>query len=239
MSIYKPNYNSRYLPFANKSIDWLASDYEKLYQKNLKENYDLLKSNNWIDNPFTYKFNSHGFRCDEFTNDPTIMFLGCSYTCGIGLPIDTVWPELISAQLNMRCANLAQGGGGPDTAFRMCHGWIDKINPKLVILLTPPHGRFEMANEKGFDLVNSQVTITAKEHLLYKLWLSFEDNIYFNKLKNIFAIEHLCQSRNIKFLNFESDTFINFFSNNDYARDLEHLGKKTHNLFAEHVLTKI
>ena len=99
--MFEPNYNSYYKEYANKSLDWLPMDTKELYEKNLKEKYQLLKQHDWIDKSFTYKFNSHGFRCEEFTNKPTIMVLGCSFTCGIGLPIEFIWPELISKNLNL------------------------------------------------------------------------------------------------------------------------------------------
>ena len=127
-------YTSIYKKYASRSLNWLPMDSEELYLNNLKNpaQYELLKTHNWIDSNFTYKFNANGFRCNEFTSDPTIMFIGCSHTIGIGLPEDNTWPSIVSKKLNMACANLGQGGGSADTAFRLCHGWIDQIKPKIV-----------------------------------------------------------------------------------------------------------
>jgi hypothetical protein len=237
-NMFTLNYNSYYKDLANKKLYWLPMDTRELYEKNLQEKYELLKTNNWIDRVFSYKFNSHGFRCEEFTEDPTIMFLGCSNTCGIGLPIDNIWPEMVSKNLNMRCANLGMGGASNDTTFRMCHGWIDNINPKIVILNCPPTPRLELARFNKYDFLSINQTSNSKYiDEFVKTWITDENNIYFNQLKNVLAIENLCIQNNIKFLKFSYLEFNSFFE--DYARDLTHLGVKSNSNFAEHVLSKI
>jgi hypothetical protein len=236
--MFTPNSDSYYKHFANQSLDWLPMDTEDLYNKNLKENYESLKTYNWVNRKFTYDFNSHGFRCEEFTDDPTIMFLGCSNTCGIGLPINSIWPEIVSRNLNMHCANLGMGGASNDTTFRMCHEWLDKINPKMVILNCPPTPRTELAILNEYQFLSINQTATPKIlNAFVDAWVSDENNIYFNQLKNSLAIEHLCVQRKIQFLKFTYLEFNSFFI--DYARDLTHLGEKSNQNFAEHVLSKI
>ena len=246
--MFKPNHNSHYKFYANKTLDWLPIDTKELYEKNLKDKYQLLKDNNWIDKSFTYKFNSYGFRCDEFTDKPTIMFLGCSNTCGIGLPIENIWPELVSKNLNMHCANLGQGGGSNDTAFRLCHGWIDIINPQIVVLLNPPGIRLEIIDAVVMrHLTPTWIhnTVTHYQSFL-KDWSRDDNNNYFNTLKNKLAIENLCKARNVKFVFLESDELIQMqmdlsksLGYLDAARDLGHRGVLTHKKFTEYALTKI
>jgi hypothetical protein len=233
--MFKPNHDSFYKKYANKSIDWIPSDTKDLYEKNLKENYQLLKNYNWIDKSFTYKFNSHGFRCEEFTADPTIMFLGCSYTFGTGVPSNTSWPEILAKELNMHCANLGQGGGASDTMFRLCHGWIDVIKPKIVFALHPPGIRFEMINE--FQVEYLSPTWGFKQRTFITEWSKDDNNHYFNTLKNNLAIENLCNTRNIKFVSVEIEK--RQFFNLDKARDLVHPGIVSHNLFAKSVFNLI
>ena len=228
------NYNSHYKIYANQSLDWLPMDTKALYEKNLKENYQLLEQHNWIDKSFTYKFNSHGFRCEEFTTNPTMMFLGCSFTCGIGLPIETVWTELVSKQLNMKCANLGQGGGSSDTAFRLCHGWIDKINPQIVFLLTPPGIRIEMVSEKYSSNINVNIVDSPYKRFLSD-WMTDDNNHYFNITKNKLAIENLCKSKNIKFIGIDS----NELKKIDLARDLSHRGVESNSKFAKYALSHV
>lgn len=226
-----PNYNSFYKFFANKSVEWIPSDTQELYSKNLKHRYNELKDNGWIDNSFTYDFNSYGFRCKEFSNDPTIMFLGCSFTFGIGLPIETVWSSIVADKLNLHNANLAVGGGALDTAFRLCHGYIDIIKPKIVVLMVPPGIRLEIVTDTDTILLNAHAHLYPNT---FKIWASDDNNHYFNKEKNILAIENLCLKRNIKYIVIDSNDLYSCMC--DFARDLSHCGIRTHKIFAEKFL---
>ena len=232
---------SIYTHFANQSINWLPMDTEELYLRNLSTNRELLEQNNWVDKSFTYTFNSHGFRCNEFTNDPTVMFLGCSYTCGIGLPINTIWPELVSKQLNMRCANLGQGGGSIDTAFRLCLGWIHRIKPKLVVFLRPPGVRWEVLGDNNgahFLFGDEELKMDGSYTMKY---ISNEINNTLNYQKNLYAMQYICQRYDIKFLHFGVgwDSVGQKDFAGAWARDLAHPGSKSHQLFADRVLNSI
>ena len=228
-----PNYNSLYKKLANQTKDWLPGDTLELYKENLINRYDDLKKNNWIDNHFNYKFNSLGFRCNEFTHDPSIMFLGCSYTTGIGLPIESIWPELVSKHLNMHCANFGIGGGSCDTAFRLCHGYIDRIKPKLVIFMIPPSIRFENVNDNQV----SNVLVNKSEYAyFFKTWAIDDNNSYFNTEKNILGIKMLCHERSTKLIVVDS---VELHCSNSLARDLAHDGIESHRIFSNKILEQL
>ena len=242
------NYNSHYKEHANKTLNWLPMDTKELYEKNIKENYNLLKIHNWIDNSFTYKFNSHGFRCNEFTSDPTIMFLGCSYTLGIGLPIETIWPEIVAKQLNLHCANLGIASGSADTAFRLCHGWIDIINPKILIFMLPANiSRIEFVTTEFVENDNlawADQSTNEHRHIFLKEWSGIDDsNSIFNSLKNTLAIKHLCNIRNIKYIEISAFTLNDIpsvsFMPFDLARDLAHPGVGSNAHGAQIILSNI
>ena len=78
-------------------------DTEERYLENLKLKRPEMESNGWINQEITYKFNSFAFRCNEFTSDPSILFLGCSHTVGVGLPIEHTWPTIVANNLNLKC----------------------------------------------------------------------------------------------------------------------------------------
>ena len=230
------NYRSAYQHFAGTTVPWCSSDSEEMYKKNLTNHRQALADSGWIDNHFTYKFNSHGFRCDEFTTDPTIMFLGCSFTCGIGLPVDAIWPEQVSKELNMRCANLGQAGGSADTAFRLCHGWIDRINPKIVVFLQPPGIRWEVVDNNNIEFFGRQHRLQSMRDYIYR-YIVDDNNNYFNKTKNQLAIESMCASRNIKYLKLDASPDDNKWVHR--ARDLVHPGTGLHDSLAKEVLDKL
>jgi len=229
------NHNSIYKKYSDISINWLPSDTEELYKKNLIEKRSLLEQNNWIDRKFTYTFNSEGFRSERFTNTPTVMFLGCSNTIGIGLPIENIWPTLVAKHLNMSCANLGQGGGSADTAFRLCLGWIDKIKPKMVIFLQPPGIRWELLKYQKIEFLGTGFPVQEYEKYMNEYWAD-DNNHHFNTEKNTLAIQQLCEQRNIKFNKFAG---MPFHDQEDLARDLQHAGVKTHQLLADQICNKI
>lgn len=218
---------------ANKILDWLPMDTKQLYEDNLKNRFDDLVAHGWIDNHFKYKFNSLGFRCEEFTNDPTIMFLGCSHTMGIGLPIESIYPEIVSKTLNMRCANLSIGAGSCDTAFRMCHGYIDKIKPKIVVFMQPPGFRFEIVRDQ--DIFN--LTPNEDWNCFYKEISIDDHNSYFNVEKNTLAIKNMCEERKIKLV-LTNYTHL-LCGSTSLARDLAHHGIECHTLFSKELLCLI
>jgi hypothetical protein len=238
-------YNSWYKPWANTTVSWVAGDDEAKYKTHLKEKYDELARYNWIDTPIDYTFNSNGFRCAEFTSDPTLMTLGCSYTVGIGLPVESIWSELLAKKLDMRCANLGQGGMSNDTAFRLCHGWIDIVKPKVVVFFRTFANRLELLTQNmtsvGFGAWNN--TIPENHYLLH--WFTREANASINAAKNTMAIQHLCRERNIPLYIYNAFETLNDchtslgFENQDLARDLMHYGKKSHAMVADQIYNDI
>lgn len=220
------NYNSLYRRFANQTLNWLPMDTEELYKKNILEKYDELKQNGWINNPFTYSFNSKGFRCSEFTTEQSIMFLGCSITMGIGIPEHSRWSNLVSDTLKMKCVNLGIGGGSHDTAFRLCHGWIDKIKPNIVIFQKPPIIRLELVTKLQITNMgpwtNGDPFSKVWNDPFFKVWSFDDQNSKLNELKNSLAIEYICNQRNIKFLQIDESMWSSVAV--DSARDLAHPG---------------
>lgn len=234
------NYHSYYRHLAGQSMDWVITDTQELYENNLINRRGLLERNGWIGSKFTYDFNSLGFRCEEFSTDPTIMFLGCSFTMGIGLPIEMTWTHLVSQHLGLRCANLGQAGGSSDTAFRLCHGYIDKIRPKAVVFMRPDLYRFELTNDRYSENYSSH---NHSQTEFYRLLVEFEQTPIFLREKNTLAIEHLCQQREIKFIMCEYQDLYDIGTAQDFrldmARDLLHPGQKRNQLMSKRVLDLI
>lgn len=244
-SIESINFNSFYAKLSSTEVDWLATDSISRYYDNLAHRHHDLERFGWIDKKITYKFNSLGFRCDEFTDEPSAMFLGCSNTIGVGLPLEDTWAQIVSKSLNLKCVNLGIGASSPDTAFRLCLGYIDKIKPKIIFYNQPPENRMEVINaDKLENCTHGDIHIDSNEIFLKKYVIT-KDNLLLNYIKNFFAIKNLCAERNIKLLAFDNFMTCEYYENApvdspvDYARDLNHYGS-LHNLeFSRHVLSKL
>lgn len=242
---------------ANKELQWYSSDTEQRYQDNLKSNYNVLLKNNWIDNSFTYKFNSNGFRCKEFTDTDSIMFLGCSFTQGIGLPVDDIFPNLVAKSLNLNCLNLAVHGTSADTAFRLASIYLEKIKPKICIPVLLFEHRLELLQPDTAHYFTGQWSMTGPDKLdsnyrkyyieFYEKWMIQPENASLNFNKNLLAIQQLCHNQNIKF--YKCDSFIdngkrltitdNYHTEPTKARDLIHPGVGLHRKIADTILNDL
>jgi hypothetical protein len=220
--------------YANQTLFWVPMDTQDRYNKNLKENFELLKHFDWIDKTIEYKFNSLGFRSIEFDHTPNIIFVGCSNTQGIGIRQEDRWTELVASSLNLSCFNLGVGGTSADTAFRLLYVYIDKLRPKLVIFREPPGIRIELLYEDNFlDLhVRSEMPPKIRDYFL-DYYASNDINHNLNLLKNINAMENLSIKHGSKFLFTKEKKSI------DFARDLTHPGISSNQKYAEYVLSLI
>jgi hypothetical protein len=231
--------NHQYSALKNKTMYWLGHDNIVSHYDNLKKYSKVKGKYDWDDKAIIYKFNSHGFRCDEFSSEDSIMFLGCSNTMGMGLPLEDTWAYNVAKNLNLKSVNLGIVGTGPDTAFRLANHYIPQIKPKIVVYLDPPPGRFSLVSDKkqihDFTVFRSELLIDPMFKEYYKHWLSNEENITLNSLKHKLAILGLCKDYNAKFIYIENKE-LNFI---DFARDLLHPGINSNLELSKLVLDRI
>ena len=222
---------------ANQEILWHGTDSEEFYQKNLRRNQSHLEQYNWIDRSITYKFNSHGFRADEFDSPGSnVMFLGCSHTLGVGLPVESTWAHQVSTALKLKNYNLGVGGSYNDTAFRLAHYWIDQLRPDLVIFLSADRTRLELHidDDQLYDLSVWPIGFPIVDNFA-KCWHNNDTNSNMNYFKNILAIKQLCNEHSIKYVQEEALSICEI----DKARDLQHHGEKTNLDIASMFLNKL
>lgn len=103
---------------------------------------------NWIPNyqEIVYDHNEQGFRCDSFSAESQlpILFLGCSFTEGIGINLEDVWSykllEKIKQHTNIDIPywSLAVGGSSIDLQALYLYTFIDQLKPKYIFFLLPP-----------------------------------------------------------------------------------------------------
>jgi hypothetical protein len=235
-----PNFH-HYQQYKNKTLLWLETDSEESFNVHMKnsERRDQLKKYGWDRTGcITYSFNSHGYRCEEFDNSPGFIALGCSFTVGIGLPVDHTWPSIVGKELGLAAWNLGIGNGSMDTCFRFLYHYIEKLNVNYVLLLTPPVQRFELHTVDTLHCFNPQNII----HPMQRWWYECTSNGELNFYKNILSISQLCQQYNKKLIikNYETDLFgLPARDRWPPARDMMHVGSAEHAVCAERFLTEI
>lgn len=233
MNINDPKFHPFY-QFRNQEVNWLSTDSEQAFNHNLKSSRVQLEEYGWLERKITYKFNSEGFRCEEFAPVDCMVFLGSSIPMGIGLPVNQIYPTIVANQLGLKPYNLALGGTSNDTAFRIGLHWISKLNPKIVVFDSEFAERFELLTSYSYKHFIPSVV----DDSFYRTWLSAEENSYLNKQKNVLATQALCTTLGIKFVNIDP-------ANNkgpkhgSMARDLLHPGTLNHKHTAYNLLKLI
>lgn len=181
-------FNHMLLNRANKTHQWCPSDSEDNYKPHQKDG-----SANYRIDSFDYKFNSDGFRCDEFSkhSDLPILFMGCSYTEGIGLPLEEVWSSHVLNKIKMLPQNkekcipywsLAIGGTSIDTMARELSNYVDKVKPHTIFYLLSSFYRRELkygSNQLrnwlpnyGINEVDLDKLYTDESYALYEAYRS-------------------------------------------------------------------
>jgi hypothetical protein len=227
---------------GNQTDDWWPSDTNECFQKSMQTHKkEYIQSKGW-DQPgaITYKFNSDAFRSEEF--DPAadnLVVLGCSFTMGVGLPIQSVWPSLLGHALNLHVCNLGWGGFAADSCFRVAEYWIPYLNPKLVVFLVPQQSRLEIIVDENTGNPIRLMPGTFEHHPdlsgFIKHWFGQDENSRLNSKKNQLAVEAICHQLGIPILCYESDQEMCGRNRLDFARD-SHAGPDTHKKFTEKII---
>jgi hypothetical protein len=243
---------------ANTSTEWLNTD--------TLHRYVSISTNSH--NPYSrydieYKFNSHGFRCDEFDipSELPIVFLGCSFTEGIGLRQQETWSYLLLEKIrqktnkNIPYWNLGIAGTGLDTQARNLYFLSNILNKKIkfVFSLMPPIARREYKAEGNEYKKWLPMQITNSHPLSTHVNTLFIDSDFSTHQaeRSLMTIDSICRQNdtkmyctswenypnNVKPL-FDSFPLINFFekkfySSGSFARDGRHPGPRYHQKLAD------
>lgn len=230
---------------AGQVSDWMPTDtkesFDQLYQ--VQEYREYFRQHGWLEpGAITYKINSQGFRCAEFDNKDCIVALGCSFTMGIGLPVESTWPHLVASQLGLEPYTLAWGGNSADTCFRLANYWVAKLKPQAVFMLTPPPARFELFRADNNPpvevyLPQSESRSASEIDSYLKHWFTVDENVRINSEKNQMAIKYICHELNIPcFVYSVFDWMGKSREEVGYARDRMHAGPEGHVKLAQRIL---
>jgi hypothetical protein len=246
-----------YLKFrANTSDEWATSD----TLENYKEYHDFYKSYNlYKPKDFLYKYNDYGFRCDDFSSptDINIVFLGCSVTCGIGLPIEQVWSHLLLEKIrkktnkNITFRNLAVGGTGLDIQSTNLY-WFNRLNKiDYVFALFPALIRrdyfFKDDKIKTWNastILDLGSTLFMDEH--YRFYQNYRSLAIIESIATDGATTYCTSwddSSKTDIFNLKEFSSLNYFSHSinstEYARDGMHPGPTYHRILADLFWNKI
>jgi hypothetical protein len=233
---------------AGTESEFMPTDTKESFEKHCQvpEYREHFCQHGWLElGAITYKINSYGFRSDEIDDRDCMLALGCSFTIGIGLPVESTWPQIVGRQLGLVPYTMAWGGTSADTCFRLAEYWIPQLKPKAVFMLTPPPSRFELIRASGVPPVENYMpqseSCSATEiDSFLKHWHTMDENSRLNQKKNKLAIQAMCAEVDTPF--FVYDAFDHMAMSREeigYARDCMHAGPGGHIRLAERMLNDL
>ena len=245
------------MPNANRTQTWFNTDLEDRYKEKGHPTLGI--------DDVSYKFNSHGYRCDEFKEcgQINVLSLGCSWTFGTGLPADKTWPASITRKLSkalnadVKNWNLGYPGHSNDYISRTLALAVPILKPDLVIIHFTRLIRREHINPKGhFGSLFAHRDRPVRE---FELWteLASEASILYRFICNAKMISNVVNQYCIPWLYGatkyieELDPFteymdqsrrLDFGIDKDFdnlARDNQHPGVDAVDLFTDKLLTRV
>lgn len=133
-------------------LDWHPSDTEQRFNENLKkyqnssDEYIKKSLKFYQENPISYQVNSEGFRDVPLSTKPNEVdvFLGCSFTFGIGIHNEYTWTHKIAQHTKFPSINAGIGGSGPITHYRILIHLAKRFKIRnLFYLIDFNHHRYE------------------------------------------------------------------------------------------------
>jgi len=254
-----PNFQTAYLYNRNCTLDFVPSDTELTWKNiiNDTKDYKFVKSHvvnyesiqyhsvdEFIEyyklNPISYVHNSLGFRDSDWDNKPNTvdLYLGCSFTFGIGLHLDDVWTTKLQKELNHPFINGGIPGSGIIPQYRLLMYLLTRFTIRNVFhLFLYTHPRFEyydVGHYKSFNLYDA-----PNGHPLFT-----PENVSTFNHGFLKGIEHVCYENNIKYYRLNNIPKWKADMNTQpldriYARDLRHVGPAFHDIIKDKFFSKI
>jgi hypothetical protein len=144
-----------------------------------------------------YRYNSLGYRTQEFTNiaRPYAVVFGSSHTEGIGLDHEDRWTAHLEKLLGYQVYAVAVGGCSSKIILQNLLNWLssDQPTPKEVILQWPPIYRTFVWN----DSVGQMLTATQSNQQFENLLKLGDENFWVDYAQDILLADKLCQENNI------------------------------------------
>lgn len=183
--------------------------------------------------PISYKYNSRGFRDDEWPSDLSnvVWCVGDSFTSGIGVPFEHRWTNILQNKLNKRCINLGIDGASNPLLKNMCLQILKEYKPSTIVVMW---SFFNRRHEDPWNLLH--FTNSSDEEDCATFLDCFKDVNTYNSSCNV--VNLLIPTQTISF-GLLQDIDIFQTATIDVGRDGFHFDYKTAEVYVEHILSKL
>jgi hypothetical protein len=242
--------------YAGQVHQWCQTDSEKAYRP---------EGNSYTPDSFDYRYNRNGFRCDEFPEGDLpqtfrVLFAGCSFTMGVGLPLHELYAHLSIMKLREDYGlpipywNVGAGGASSDKIARFVTFGTQALQPHVVFVLFPTNSRREICRKDGEVLDFVPMIYPSIEKKVMTIYS--KEGEYYEFVKNLIMIDVACQIVGATFIwgswawedeiekfipnNILKKRSVNFPHNTmPRARDLMHPGSESHFQYSVNVIEQL
>ena len=144
-------FESGVMPFSwhpkNQTRLWSGTDSPEGLVKNPNKDF-------WNNVAISYKYNPQGFRTHnlaDYLGQTVDIALGCSFTEGVAMPVEHIWPSLIEQTTGITMLNMGLGGGATDTVARILTNIAPLFKINNAYILWPKIDRFEIYNQHDIE----------------------------------------------------------------------------------------
>ena len=239
-------------------VGWCGTDSQALWEKNLATIPDDPAIKHYRTKDIVYSRNKLGHRSAEVEEvvrgaEPYMLIVGDSFSEGVGLANDEIYPQLVGSELGMAVYNLALGGTGTDTFMHNLFMWKNRVRRDpavLVIQWTQIFRTYFSEHLEPQFIINGTIPFLDSDRGQKFIDAGLD--------LRVFATRAIVLDRVINEL-FPKSTVINlhisFWHDKDadygvknsvvwngpadYARDLQHWGPKSHAVAAQGILNKL
>lgn len=241
-----------YLP--NSQVDHCKELEESIAKRHYNPKFKALDHEFTYERDIVYRYNAAGVRGPSVDLEkPVDLFLGCSFTVGVGMEEEKIWPTLVAKELNItNYLNGGWGGAGAQGIFERYIHFNFKYKLRNIFVLSVTHSRilhldyenavYHPVTSANLRDLESTSTKAVSEGVRYLYLDQMVDWHYMSSmnLKNLTAIKYLAEENGQNF--YCSTKYLPRTTPLHYdttiARDILHPGEKSHQFFANEIIKK-
>lgn len=138
----------------------------------------------YLDSNISYELNNYAYRSDNFFKDSKteILFAGCSYTFGVGLPLKNIWASVVNNNIkNNNFKNIGVSGASFQSIIENIYSYIRNFNkPEAIMVMFPNLERYDEVIRPSTDKMFIGISAYADD--------SFPKN---KKIKEVLTTEYV------------------------------------------------
>ncbi len=241
----------------NCVVPWCGTDNEEIWLKHIRKEPDNPNLRHYDNVVVEYHRNKHGHRSAEIedvvNHSAFNLVVGDSFSEGQGLAESELYYRHIDKALNTRTYNMALGGTGVDTFQYNLAIWRQRVRKEPARIIVQWTQIFRTMFSDYFSpnfIINGTLPFHGDDNAARFIDSGLNLNVFLTRAKcfDAFVQTLFPKSQIINLhMSFWEEDAVHYGQNNrvvwlgpdDYARDLQHWGPKSHRTVAERILKAV